>query len=194
MQKISSVCVYCGTGADVNPLFRQTAEDLGKTLANSNLALVYGGGRVGLMGLVAKGATENGGHVVGVIPAHIQDKEERNDDISEVHIVDSMHTRKMMMAERSDAFVVLPGGMGTLDEMFEILTWKYLRLHDKPVIILNVGGYYDPLVAMLRHMSVQGFTPAWQLELFTVATSIDEAMAALAISPPSTLKTDTAHM
>lgn len=179
MSKISSICVYCGTGEKVDQAYKDAAKVLGTHLAKQGIRLVYGGGRVGLMGIVADAAYENGGEVIGIIPEHIQEKETLNTDVTELHVVDSMHTRKRMMMERSDAFVVLPGGFGTLDETFEILTWKYLRLHDKPVAFLNVKDFWSPLLDMVDHMVVAGFTPKWHKDMFLLVDNAEDAVSAL---------------
>lgn len=179
----SSVCVYCGTGQNVNPLYKTAAADLGGALAAAGVRLVYGGGSVGLMGIVSEACMQAGGSVMGIIPAHLSEKEGQKHDITDLVVVDSMHTRKNMMVEQSDGFVVLPGGLGTLDEMFEILTWKYLGLHDKPVVLVNVNGYYDPLVATLRHMMKEGFTPAHHLDMLAVVTSVQDVLPALSRLP-----------
>lgn len=176
MSEIKSVCVYCGTGENVDPAYKTAASDLGRGLGKNGLRLVYGGGQVGLMGIVSTAAFDAGGEVIGIIPEHIQTKEIVNTKVMELHVVDSMHTRKRLMVEKSDAFIVLPGGFGTLDETFEILTWKYLKLHDKSVIFVNIKNYWDPLFDMIRHMSGTGFVPPWHRELFTVAGSADEAL------------------
>jgi hypothetical protein len=179
MMKINSVCVYCGASTEVDPAFKDGAARLGKILAKEKARLVYGGGRVGLMGIVASAAFTNGGEVTGIIPEHIQDKEIRNTDVTELFVVDSMHTRKRMMVEKSDAFVVLPGGFGTLDETFEILTWKYLGLHDKPVVFVNTRNFYAPLMGMIDHMVESGFTPFWQRNMFQIVDTPEEVMPVL---------------
>lgn len=148
-------------------------------MAESKVRLVYGGGRVGLMGIVSQSCFAAGGEVVGIIPEHIQDKEIMNDDVTELFIVDSMHTRKKMMVDKSEGFIVLPGGFGTLDETFEILTWKYLGLHDKPIVLLNVEGFYDPLLKMVDHMVDSGFTPFWHRSLYQVVDTPEDAIVAL---------------
>lgn len=183
MKKIKSACVYCGTGMKVDQIYKDAAAELGRHLAAEGVRLVYGGGRVGLMGIVSESCFKAGGEVVGIIPEHIQEKEQRNDDLTELYVVDSMHTRKKMMVDKSEAFIVLPGGFGTLDETFEILTWKYLNLHDKPVVLLNINGFYEPLLAMVDHMVKVGFTPAWHRDMFSVATTPAEALAALNALP-----------
>ncbi len=179
MSKVNSACVYCGTGHSVSQIYKDTAARLGTVMAESKVRLVYGGGRVGLMGIVSQSCFAAGGEVVGIIPEHIQDKEIMNDDVTELFIVDSMHTRKKMMVDKSEGFIVLPGGFGTLDETFEILTWKYLGLHDKPIVLLNVDGFYDPLLKMVDHMVDSGFTPFWHRSLYQVVDTPEDAIVAL---------------
>lgn len=179
MPKVSSACVYCGTGHKVSQAYKDAAAQLGAVMAKSGVRLVYGGGRVGLMGIVSQACFASGGEVVGIIPEHIQDKEVMNDDVTELFIVDSMHTRKQMMVDKSEGFIVLPGGFGTLDETFEILTWKYLGLHDKPIVLVNVEGFYDPLLKMVDHMVDSGFTPFWHRSLYQVVDTPEEAIVAL---------------
>src|SRR5882724_11747956 len=151
MASVKRLCVYCGSSDRVAAAYREAARRLGTILAASGIELVYGGGRIGLMGLVANAALEAGGRVIGIIPAHLHDAEIGHSGVSELIVVGSMHERKQRMFEMSDAFAVLPGGLGTLDEAFEIITWKQLSLHDKPVVILDVAGYWAPLVALIEH-------------------------------------------
>jgi len=179
----TSVCVYCGTGSAVNQLYKDAAADLGRNLAASGVRLVYGGGSVGLMGIVSESCMQAGGTVMGIIPGHLSEKEGQKHDITDLVVVDSMHTRKHMMVENSDGFIVLPGGLGTLDETFEILTWKYLGLHDKPVVLVNINGFYDPLVATIRHMMHEGFTPQHHLDMFVVVDTVRDVLPALARQP-----------
>ena len=145
--------------------------------------MVYGGGRVGLMGIAADAAIAAGGEVVGIIPEHIQSAEIEHTGLTELHVVDSMHTRKRMMVERADAFVILPGGLGTLDEAFEILTWKQLQLHDKPIVIADVDGYWRPLLGLIDHMVAQGFARIDRSALYSVADQIDDVFEALEVAP-----------
>lgn len=159
-----------------NPAFDAPTIELGSALAKNNMALVYGGGSPGLMGKVADAALQAGGKVVGIIPDHILKLEVRHPNLTELHIVDNMHVRKQMMAERADAFVILPGGLGTLDEAFEILTWKYLGIHDRPVIIANINGYWDPLIALINHMGEHRFVREEHMNTFVVANSIPEVI------------------
>ena len=141
MADIASLCVYCGSRFGERPDYRETAVHLGQEIARQGIRLIYGGGHVGLMGAVADAVLEAGGHVVGVIPKHLQDWEVGHKGLTEMHVVDSMHSRKQLMFELSDGFVALPGGIGTLDETFEIMTWRQLRLHDKPLVILDQDGF-----------------------------------------------------
>lgn len=190
----SSVCVYCGTGQDVNAAYKTAAADLGAALAQANVRLVYGGGSVGLMGIVSESCMKAGGRVMGIIPGHLSEKEGQKHDITDLVVVDSMHTRKNMMVEQSDGFIVLPGGLGTLDETFEILTWKYLGLHDKPVVLVNINGFYDPLVATIRHMVNEGFTPQHHLDMFAVVTRVEDVLPAVAGMPCSGKAAQTQRM
>lgn len=176
---IRSVCVYCGSSSRVKESYKQNAARLGEMLASRGMDLVYGGGRVGLMGIVADSALKHGGKVIGIIPEHIQSKEIEHHGLTELHIVDSMHTRKRMMAERSDAYVVLPGGFGTLDEAFEIITWKQLGLHEKPIIIFDDGGFWQPLATLLNNLVAEGFAPEHTRALYSIVTSLDGVFEAL---------------
>ena len=171
---IHSICVYCGASNRIGQSYKDAINDLGQRLAELDKTVVYGGGSVGTMGMLAESAINSGGKVIGIIPEHIISREGMEHDITELHVVDSMHSRKMMMVEKSDAFVAMPGGMGTLDETFEILTWKYLRLHDKPVILGNINGYWDRLLTQIDHMIDAGYTPADHKNLFDVAENVDE--------------------
>ncbi|QCG94026.1 TIGR00730 family Rossman fold protein [Azospirillum sp. TSA2s] len=179
MKSLSSVCVYCGASSRVADVHKEAAHALGDGLARRGIRMVYGGGRVGLMGIAADAAIAAGGEVVGIIPEHIQSAEVEHTGLTELHVVDSMHTRKRMMVERSDAFVILPGGLGTLDEAFEILTWKQLQLHDKPIVIADVDGYWRPLLGLIDHMVAQGFARIDPSALYRVADQIDGVFEAL---------------
>lgn len=160
-----SVCVYCGSRPGENPAFTQAAIAAGRWIGEHGGQLVYGGGRSGLMGTVAEATRQAGGRVVGVIPQALVDKELANRQCDELHIVQTMHERKAMMAERSDAFLALPGGIGTFEELFEVWTWRQLGYHDKPLGLLNVAGYYDGLLAFLNHSVASGFMGEWQMGL-----------------------------
>lgn len=151
------ICVFCGSSAGEDPRFRQVARQLGSLLADRGLGLVYGGATVGLMGAVADAVLERGGHVTGVIPSRLVERELAHHGLPDLRVVASMHERKALMADLSDAFVALPGGIGTLEETFEVLTWAQLGLHHKPVGILDVGGYYASLLAFLDHAVASRF-------------------------------------
>ena len=151
------VCVFCGASSGRTPAYAEAARAFGAAAAARGLGLVYGGGRVGLMGAVADGALAAGGEVVGVIPQALVERELAHSGLSELHVVGSLHERKALMAELSDAFVALPGGFGTLDELMEQLTWSQLGLHAKPVALLDVEGYWKPLIALARHATDEGF-------------------------------------
>ena len=154
---IKNICVYCGSSPGKNPSFLQSARMMGKEIADRGWTLVYGGGRAGLMGEVARSAMEKGGKVVGVIPKALEDQELANHELTELHVVGSMHERKAMMADLSDGFVALPGGYGTLEELFEVLTWVQLGFHTKPCGVLNIDHYYDSLLAFLDQSVEQQF-------------------------------------
>lgn len=160
-----SICVYCGSRPGENPAFAEAAKTVGHWIGGHGGQLVYGGGRSGLMGTVADATRQAGGRVVGVIPQALVDKELANRLCDELHIVQTMHERKAMMAERSDAFVALPGGIGTFEELFEVWTWRQLGYHDKPLGLLNVAGYYDALMGFLNHSVASGFMGEWQMGL-----------------------------
>ncbi|MFB0490842.1 uncharacterized protein (TIGR00730 family) [Methylobacterium sp. OAE515] len=157
MAPVRTVCVYCGSGFGRDPAFREAAELLGTALAEAGMRLVYGGGDVGLMGTVARAALDAGGHVTGIIPEFLQAREHMLADIQETVVVPDMHTRKRLMFERSDAFVTLPGGIGTLEELVEQLTWAQLGRHRKPVVLVSVAAFWSPLLALFEHMRGHGF-------------------------------------
>ena len=178
-----SLCVYCGSRPGADPRFAQSARETGAWIGSQGWELVYGGGKVGLMGMVADATLAAGGAVYGVIPQNLMDKEVGHTGLSELHVVDTMHTRKTMMFERAQAFVALPGGIGTFEELFEIWTWHQLGVHRKPFGLLNVGGYYDPLITMLDGMVAQGFlSPQVRALLFvdTQAAPLLQRLAAAA--------------
>ena len=177
---LKSVCVFCGSASGANPVYAATARELGRELAARKLALVYGGGRVGLMGEVASAALAAGGTVVGVIPHALALKEIAQEDCTELVVVDTMHERKALMADRSDAFVALPGGFGTCDELFEILTWAQLGIHNRPVAVLNVNGFFTPLLTWLDHIVTEGLLRPKHRGLLRVAESVPALVDALA--------------
>lgn len=186
---IRSVCVYCGSSSRVADVYKDAAQALGRLIAGAGWTLVYGGGDVGLMGLTAREALAHDGRVVGIIPEHIRLRESLVDDLTETYVVDSMHERKQMMAERSDAFVVLPGGLGTLDEFFEILTWKQLGLHGKPIVVADINGYWSKLVDLIDHMAAVGFMRAEDRRMFRVVERVEDVVEALRTSPDVQIET-----
>jgi uncharacterized protein (TIGR00730 family) len=154
---IRSLCVFCGSNSGIDPIYANAARDFGVLLAKANIALVYGGGHVGLMGIVADAVLAGGGKAIGVIPRMLWDREVGHRNLSEIHIVETMHERKAMMASLSDAFVALPGGLGTLEEIFEVWTWAQLGIHRKPLGFLDVLGFYAPLLSSLDRAVDAGF-------------------------------------
>ena len=183
MQRILRLCVYCGSSDAVDRQYREAASELGASLAQAGIELIYGGGRVGLMGLLADAALAAGGVVTGIIPARLRDAELAHEGATELIVVDSMHERKRVMAERADAFAILPGGIGTLDEMFEILSWKQLHLHEKPIFIVDIGGYWAPLRALLDHIVARGFARPEIGALLQVVPTVAALMGTLALEP-----------
>jgi uncharacterized protein (TIGR00730 family) len=190
MNNIRRLCVYCGSSGAVADSYRKAASELGARLAAAGIELVYGGGRVGLMGLLADAALTAGGTVIGIIPKRLLDAEVAHLGVSELVVVESMHDRKRVMADRADAFAVLPGGIGTLDELFETLSWKQLELHDKPILIVNIGGYWAPLRALLDHIVINRFARERTRQLVRVVASVPMLMAALSAEPVGLQKTD----
>jgi uncharacterized protein (TIGR00730 family) len=186
MQNIRAVCVYCGSSGAVAVPYREAASELGARLAAAGIEIVFGGGRVGLMGLLADAALARGGRVTGIIPARLRDAELAHRGVSELVIVDGMHERKRLMAERADAFAVLPGGIGTLDETFEILSWKQLKLHDKPIFLVDIDGYWATLRALLGEIVERGFAPPKTQRLLQVVQTVAALMARLAEEPAPT--------
>lgn len=183
---MNSVCVYCGSASGVRPEYADAARALGHVIAKRKMSLIYGGAHVGLMGIAADSALAAGGRVEGVIPHTLRDRELAHSSLSELHVVESMAERKDKMASLSDAFIALPGGLGTLDELFETMTWSLLGIHDKPSGVLDVGGYWQPLFAMLENMQIEGFVRRPWRELLNVADNADALLDALAssASPP----------
>ena len=174
-----SICVYCGSRPGENALFAQTARAVGTWIGANGGQLVYGGGRSWLMGTVADATQAAGGRVVGVIPQSLVDKEHARHACDELHIVRTMHERKALMAERSNAFLALPGGIGTFEELFEVWTWRQLGYHDKPIGLLNVAGYYDAMLAFLQHSVASGFIGEWQMGLVQTGQETDVLLRSL---------------
>ncbi|MBP1627751.1 MAG: decarboxylase family protein [Holophagaceae bacterium] len=181
---LNSLCIYCGSSTGRNPRFMTAAMELGRDLALSGITLVYGGAKVGLMGAVADGALSEGGRVIGVIPQGLVEKEVAHQGLSELQVVDSMHERKARMAELSDGFIALPGGLGTFEELFEVWTWDQLGLHAKPLGLLNVADYYNPLLAFLDHATAEGFVRPRNRDTLIVAGSASELLARMQAAHP----------
>jgi hypothetical protein len=157
MAELRSICVYCGSNDGRSPEYARAAERLGQDMAEAGVRLVYGGGSVGLMGIVARSVLAHGGLVTGIIPQFLKDREVMLKEVSELIVTADMHERKRIMFERSDAFVALPGGIGTLEEVIEVMTWAQLEQHEKPVLIVNIKRFWDPLIALFAHMTEEGF-------------------------------------
>ena len=168
MKKPFSVCVFCGSRTGESPAFVDAAVKVGRWIGAQRGQLVYGGGNNGLMGVLADATLEAGGRVIGVIPKALVEREFAKLDCTELHVVDTMHERKRMMAERADAFLALPGGIGTFEELFEVWTWRQLGYHDKPIGLLDAAGYFGPLLAFLRSSVIHGFMSDWQMDLLRV--------------------------
>ena len=188
-----SLCVYCGSRPGNQPEFAELAREVGTWIGRHGGQLVYGGGHNGLMGLLADATLAAGGRVIGVIPKALVEKEWAHRGCTELHIVENMHERKAMMAERADAFLALPGGIGTLEEFFEVWTWRQLGYHDKPVGLLNMAGFYDSLLAFLKSAVASGFMNEWQMELVKTGSDAegllrDLVQAAKASTQPADLR------
>lgn len=178
---IQNVAVFCASADGSSPVYRTVAGELGRALAQRNIGLVYGGAKVGLMQAAAEAALAAGGRVVGVIPTVLVDLEVAHHGLTELHITDTMHTRKALIGERSDAFIALPGGFGTFEELFEVLAWQTLKLHAKPVLLINTNGFYDKLLEFLDHCVEQGMLSQPKREIVLVAGTVDEALRLLGI-------------
>lgn len=174
-----SICVFCGASDGSNPNYGIAARDLGTRLAHNNLRLVYGAGDVGLMGRVARAAQSAGGETFGVIPQHLVNREVGKTDLTTYIVTETMHERKKVMFMNADAVALLPGGAGSLDEFFEVLTWAQLGLHTKPIVLINVDGYWDPLLALLDHVIAEGFAKTSIKSFFKIANSPEDALPLL---------------
>ncbi|MBT4890860.1 MAG: TIGR00730 family Rossman fold protein [Rhodospirillales bacterium] len=188
MDKISSLCVFCGSRAGDDPAYSAVARELGAEMAKRNIRLVYGAGNIGLMGTLADEVHSNGGKITGIIPKFLDRLEVGRKESDEFIVTTSMHDRKAKMFEASDAFISLPGGLGTLDETFEIMTWRQLGLHDKPIIILDVNGYWTPLSELIETTIQKGFASESAKDLFCVVDSVDGVFDALSKAASSTEK------
>ena len=183
MANIRSLCVYCGSSDRGRQAHHDDALRLGRIMAKAGIRLVYGGGRIGMMGRVADAVMESGGEAIGIIPQFLEQVEVGHSGVSQLIVTANMHDRKQKMAELSDAFLIMPGGLGTLEETFEILTWKQLGLHEKPIIIADIGGYWRHLIDLIDHMIAESYVTPENRALFQVIDSIDELLPALAAMP-----------
>lgn len=181
---MKSICVYCGSSIGSSPSFAAAARELGQTLAAAKLELIYGGGRVGLMGVLADAVLEAGGRVQGVIPQALADREVAHAGLTQLHVVDTMHQRKAMMAELSDGFIALPGGLGTFEELFEIWTWAQLGMHSKPIGLLNVASYFDLLLQFLDHATNQQLLKPVHRDLLLVSNRPDALLSQMRSAAP----------
>ncbi|MCI4679795.1 TIGR00730 family Rossman fold protein [Rhodoblastus acidophilus] len=179
MQGIGKICVYCGSSAGADPAFVGAARDFGRILAENGVGLVYGGGDLGLMGAVAHAVLNAGGHVTGIIPRFLQKREHMLESVQDLVVVEDMHERKRLMFEKADAFVALPGGLGTLEELVEQLTWVQLQRHDKPVLIADIAGFWAPLLSLLDHMRGQGFIRPQLEARYLVREKVEDILPAL---------------
>ncbi|CAG2130419.1 LOG family protein [Cupriavidus numazuensis] len=180
---MKSVCVYCGSSPGNRPEYAEAARALGKALVDNDMSLVYGGGKVGLMGIVADAVLAHGGSAIGIIPDALMQKEVGHRGLTELHVVRNMHERKQMMADRADAFIAMPGGVGTFEELFETFTWLQLGYHAKPVGLLNVAGFYDGMLGFMSHAVQEGFLKQVHVDLLRVADTPAALLAKLADAP-----------
>jgi uncharacterized protein (TIGR00730 family) len=187
------ICVFCGSKKGNRPEYEQAARDVGRLFAERKIGLVYGGGHIGLMGVAADVALQAGGEVIGVIPHSMVERELAHERLTELHIVETMHQRKALMADKADAFLALPGGFGTMEELFEVVSWRQLKMHAKPIGLLNVAGFYDPLVAWIETAFREGFISPKHHGLILAASRSDQLIAELSqrqeLTPPFALAT-----
>jgi uncharacterized protein (TIGR00730 family) len=189
---IRNICVYCGSGTGHDPVFAAAARELGRSLAEAGIGLVYGGGSLGLMGEVATAALAHSGRVTGIIPAFLSGRERMLRDVDELIVTEDMHQRKMLMFQKSDAFVALPGGIGTLEELVEQLTWSQLGRHTKPIVVANVQGFWTPFLNLLKHMKSDGFIRPGLDVGFTVVDRADQIVPAAVAAATAGAKADAA--
>ena len=194
MVDIHSLCVYCGSSNRGPKGHKVAARKLGRLMAKQGIRLVYGGGRVGVMGTLADAVLDAGGELVGIIPRFLDEYEMGHRDVTQLEVVDSMHERKARMAQLSDGFVVLPGGLGTLDETFEIVTWKQLQLHDRPIVIVDLGGYWRPLRELIDAIVRSNYARPENAALLRYVDKIDDVLPALAEMPGGMTKVDAKWM
>jgi uncharacterized protein (TIGR00730 family) len=185
-RRIRNICVYCGSNIGTNPAYAAAARQLGQSMAKERIGLVYGGGGLGLMGELARAVLAHGGRVTGIIPAFLSVKERMLRDVTELVVVDDMHQRKKLMFDKSDAFVALPGGIGTLEELVEQLTWAQLGRHTKPIVLVNIDEFWDPFLALLHHMHEVGFIRADMDVRFITVTAAEEVVPAILAAATAT--------
>ncbi|MDC0033781.1 TIGR00730 family Rossman fold protein [Alphaproteobacteria bacterium] len=191
---IRSICVFCGASSGNDPVYCEDSLLLGKLIAEAGITLVFGGGNAGMMGAVADGALSAGGEVIGIIPGFLKDREHGHPDVKDLRVVDSMHSRKQLMSDLSDAYVVLPGGVGTLDETLEIITWKQLNRHNKPIVLVDIKGYWLKLDALVAATVEHGFAAPPTRTLYSLVPSIEAVMDRLRPQPRSKFDTDAAQL
>jgi uncharacterized protein (TIGR00730 family) len=179
---IRNVAVFCASADGINPIYRAAARELGQALAQRNVGLIYGGAKVGLMQAVAQASLVHNGRVIGIIPEVLVDKEVADHGITELHVTTTMHTRKALMSERSDAFIILPGGYGTFEELYEVLAWQTIGIHSKPIVLLNTNGFYNKMLDFLDHVLAEGMTSPSKRAILLVADTVDEVLATLQIA------------
>jgi uncharacterized protein (TIGR00730 family) len=183
---IRNIAVFCASANGSHSVYRQAAEQLGRALGARDIGIIYGGANVGLMQAVAESALAVGGKVIGVIPEVLVDLEVAHHGITELHVTSTMHTRKALIGEKADAFIALPGGFGTFEELFEVLAWHTLKLHAKPVLLLNINGFYDKLLAFLDHCVVEGMLKPKNREIILISDTVEEALIKLQLDVPAT--------
>ena len=194
MSDFRSICVFCGSKVGVKPAFEREARRLGELIALLGMRLVYGGGRIGLMGVIADAVVDRGGDVVGIIPEFLMRLEVGNEKVGELIVTDSMHSRKAKMFEMSDAVVILPGGIGTMDEAIEIMTWKQLQQHRKPIVIVNVDGYWDSFITLIDSVVIGGFAHPKIKDLISIVKTADEVFEAIIKAPMPSREVLTSHL
>ena len=194
MSNINSICVFCGSKNGINPAYEESARLLGELMAKRSVTLVYGGGRIGLMGVIADSILASGGKAIGIIPEFLEELEVGHESVTEQIITNSMHERKKHMFELSDGFVVLPGGLGTLDETLEIITWKQLRIHSKPIVVLNTGDYWSPLSDLVCSTVNGGFAHPAVNELYSMVDNVEDVFPALVAQPEPKEEVLTSHL
>ncbi|MFP4003834.1 MAG: TIGR00730 family Rossman fold protein [Alphaproteobacteria bacterium] len=184
MERLKAVCVYCGSGRGDAPEFLEAARTMGRIMARNEVTVIYGGGRLGLMGAVADGALDAGGKVIGVIPGFLRTVEVDHPGVTELIVTPNMHRRKAEMFRRADGFIILPGGLGTLEEMLEMLTWRQLRQHDKPIVLVNIRDYWRPLVDLFQNTIARGFANPSVTRLWQTVDHVNQALPALRAALP----------